>query len=85
MKPYTFNDLYEEIRNETDPKLLAEFYRHWGKPVGKITGLGEPDVKNKELRKELKEKSQKKQWEDRQAKRAKKMFGTETKEADELP
>lgn len=85
MKAYTFNDLYEEIRNEADPKLLSEFYKHWGKPFGKITGLGEPDIKNKELRKELKEKSQKKQWEDRQAKRAKKMFEAEVKEPDEPP
>ncbi|HFP6571774.1 hypothetical protein ACPTFE_08360 [Enterococcus faecalis] len=84
METYTFNDLYEEIRNEADPKLLAEFYKYWGKPFGKITGY-EPDVKNKELRKKLKEESRKRQWEDRQAERAKKMFGDEPKESDEPP
>lgn len=41
MEEYTFNDLYEEIRHETDEKLKEEFYIHWGKPFPKIIGLDE--------------------------------------------
>ena len=39
MDKYAFQDLYEEIKNETDEQLLADFYDHWGKPFKRIEGI----------------------------------------------
>lgn len=68
MKNYTFKDFEEEIRNEQDEKLKADFYAHWGKPFTEIVGLEKDSVKNPEFRRELKQQSLKNQWQERQIK-----------------
>ncbi|MGX7136260.1 hypothetical protein RV15_GL001055 [Enterococcus silesiacus] len=51
-KPFNFNDLYEEIKQEQNDNLNAktvtDFYSHWGKPFT-ITGLKNKVEKEPEI------------------------------------
>ncbi len=74
MDKYTFHNLYEEIKNESDEQLLADFYDHWGHPFSEVMGFNENSVENPKLRKELKEKTKRKQWQDKRDKKIEEML-----------
>lgn len=76
MDKYTFQDLYEEIKNESDKQLLTDFYTHWGKPFSEIIGFNENSVENPKLRKELKEKSKRRHWQDKRDKKIEEMLNS---------
>ena len=82
MEKFTFHDLSEEIKHESDKQLLADFYDHWGNPFSEIIGFNENSVENPKLRKELKEKSERRQWQDKRDKKIKEMLNNSSSRND---